>query len=914
MAQHAPTAGSTVHTGLPDDWTHHHLVFSPAGSERDAIRGGRHQDWERIVSDRRYVMLQTKRHAAATVAESRGARADSHDRSSNQHGKSFEGPGHKSVAGSIHSDWQMNLGSSATVGAGQYPAKYSFSTTAAGTCAGDASPDFVVYNTGQAGSNSGNREANIVAYDNLYSGCSGAVPTVYWSYYTGTGTAATSVVLSLDGSKVAFIETSAGGATLRILKWKAGEGTDSNAPAVPDSTSVTSWSACPASSSCLISVPLYGGYSDTISAPYYDYDSDTLWAGDSAGYLHRFTGVFLGTPTEVTSGGWPVSAGVTCGGGALSSPVYDAVHALIYVGNACGTLDAITTAGAVTTSAHIGFGFTDLQEAPLVDPAAGEVYVFVSADSYSGSAQAGVFQFPYNFSAGATGTEAQTGQATSTPMYMGTFDNSYFTSTSWSSPTGTLWVCGNTGGDPALYPISITNGIMASGAIPAGPVVSATATTCSPVTEFCTNGGADCTSSAGTDSIAVSPQTEPATPTINGCSGGEGCVITYTVSGTTATLARAGAFAGGASGMVVDTQNLATAGAFQLYFGTLGIQSCAGSGGFGTGSGGCAIQAPISGADFSLSANPTTLQLSPGGAAQAITVSATALSGFSGTVHVTFSGLPAGVTASPTTLDLTPGTPQQANFSAASNAATGTVSVQVNGVSGTLSHSVPLDVSVAATVDVVTYHNDVARTGLYPQETMLSPADVNSSQFGLLRVLAMDGKVDGQPLYLSGLTIGGQQHNVVYGVSEHDSVYAFDADTGAQIWQTSVLGANETSSDNHNCSQISPEIGITSTPVIDRQAGPHGTIFLVAMTKDSSGAYHQRLHALDVTTGVEMNGSPVEIQATYPGTGANSSGGNVIFDPGQYAARAGLLLLNGTIYMGWTSHCDQTPYTGWLMG
>jgi hypothetical protein len=177
----------------------------------------------------------------------------------------------------------------------------------------------------------------------------------------------------------------------------------------------------------------------------------------------------------------------------------------------------------------------------------------------------------------------------------------------------------------------------------------------------------------------------------------------------------------------------------------------------------------------------------------------------------------------------------------------------------------------------------------------------------------VDGKVDGEPLYLSNLTIAGASHNVTYAVTEHDSVYAFDADTGAQLWKTSILGTGETTSDDHGCTQITPEIGITSTPVIDRKAGANGTIFVVGMSEDSSGHYHQRLHALDVTTGAEISGSPTEIAASYPGTGANSSSGKVVFDPGQYAERAGLLLLNGTIYMGWTSHCDSGPYTGWLM-
>jgi hypothetical protein len=216
-------------------------------------------------------------------------------------------------------------------------------------------------------------------------------------------------------------------------------------------------------------------------------------------------------------------------------------------------------------------------------------------------------------------------------------------------------------------------------------------------------------------------------------------------------------------------------------------------------------------------------------------------------------------------------------------------------------------------VDVTTYHYDVGRTGLNASETSLTTGNVNASKFGLLRILPVDGLVDGQPLYLSNLTAGGQQRNVVYAVTEHDSVYAFDADSGAQIWKTSILGSNETTSGDHGCGQITPEIGITSTPVIDRNAGPHGAVFVVGMSEDQAGGYHQRLHALDATTGAELAASPTEIHATYPGTGANSSGGNVVFDPGQYAERVGLLLLNGTIYLGWTSHCDSGPYTGWLM-
>jgi len=340
------------------------------------------------------------------------------------------------------------------------------------------------------------------------------------------------------------------------------------------------------------------------------------------------------------------------------------------------------------------------------------------------------------------------------------------------------------------------------------------------------------------------------------------------------------------------------------------------SGGLSVGCG--SVTATKSTPDFSFSANVSSLTLTAGGSAQPVKLSATALNGFSGTINVTTSGLSSGVTASPSTLSLTPGTQQTVNLTASAAATVTTSTVVFTATSGMLSHSASVAVTVSAAVagpgvDVTTYHYDVGRTGLNASETSLTPSNVTSSKFGLLRMLSVDGLVDGQPLYLSNLTAGGLQRNVVYAVTEHDSVYAFDADSGAQIWKTSILGSNETTSGDHGCGQITPEIGITSTPVIDRNAGPHGTIFVVGMSEDQSGGYHQRLHALDATTGTELAGSPTEIHATYPGTGANSSGGNVVFDPGQYAERVGLLLLNGTIYLGWTSHCDGGPYTGWLM-
>jgi hypothetical protein len=226
-----------------------------------------------------------------------------------------------------------------------------------------------------------------------------------------------------------------------------------------------------------------------------------------------------------------------------------------------------------------------------------------------------------------------------------------------------------------------------------------------------------------------------------------------------------------------------------------------------------------------------------------------------------------------------------------------------------------LALSWARSQDVLTYHNNNSRTGLNSRETILTTANVNSTSFGKLFTLALDGKVDAQPLYLHAVTIAGNgTHNLLIVVTEHDSVYAFDADTGAAIWHVTAFKSGETTSDDRGCGQVTPEIGITSTPVIVRPKGSNGVIYLVAMSKDSAGDYHQRLHALDAATGDELYKGPVDIAAKFPGTGDNSSGGDVIFDPAQYKERSGLLYLDDTIYLAWASHCDARPYTGWIMG
>jgi len=206
---------------------------------------------------------------------------------------------------------------------------------------------------------------------------------------------------------------------------------------------------------------------------------------------------------------------------------------------------------------------------------------------------------------------------------------------------------------------------------------------------------------------------------------------------------------------------------------------------------------------------------------------------------------------------------------------------------------------------VTTSQYDNARTGANLSETALTPQNVNAGQFGKLFSLKVDGDIYAQPLYLPGVEIPDKgKHNVVFIATEHDSVYAFDAggQPATPLWQVSFLnpgaGIVTVPSQDVSCPFIRPEVGITPTPVIDRETG---TLFVLARTKESQGMlqsarYVQKLHALAVTTGAEKFGGPVEIKASVQGRGAASSGGQIAFDPLRELPRASLLLTNGNVY------------------
>jgi hypothetical protein len=229
----------------------------------------------------------------------------------------------------------------------------------------------------------------------------------------------------------------------------------------------------------------------------------------------------------------------------------------------------------------------------------------------------------------------------------------------------------------------------------------------------------------------------------------------------------------------------------------------------------------------------------------------------------------------------------------------------------------------ALAADVLTYHNDNARSGLNPDEIALTPQDVQASTFGLKFKLIVDGQLYAQPLYVSSVPIfnGSQflgRHNIVVAATEHDSVYAFDADSGALYWHVSLIGPGEIASDPRNCPAILDEIGVTSTPVIDRGVGPYGTIYVLAMTRAANTlTYFYRLHALDLSTGKDVR-SPTLIQASYPDPGGHGPNydpatGNINLNPGYSQQRAALVLANGLIYTAWCSFCDVPPSSGWII-
>lgn len=221
------------------------------------------------------------------------------------------------------------------------------------------------------------------------------------------------------------------------------------------------------------------------------------------------------------------------------------------------------------------------------------------------------------------------------------------------------------------------------------------------------------------------------------------------------------------------------------------------------------------------------------------------------------------------------------------------------------------------TPSVLTWHNDNSRTGQNLNESILTVANVNTTQFGKKFTLSVDGWVFAQPLYVSNVTIPAKgTHNVVYVATENDSVYAFDAAgaPAAPLWRREFTNPATgitavPCADIPNC-PVGPVVGITGTPVIDASTG---TLYVVAFTKEN-GSYFQRLHALNIATGAEKFGGPLAVEASVHGTGTGNVTGTITFDSLIQNQRSALLLLNGVVYISWASFGDLDNYHGWVLG
>lgn len=464
--------GSEAAAHAITDWSYHHVIFSKPATAEQA---------RRVERDPRY-WQQIRRQSPALI-EAETPRVLATRLRVRPH------PPASGKSQGLKRDWAQDMGTGATVGAGNYPAKFSFNETTA-SCAND----FIVYNTGLLGSSGSGGQPSILAYNNVYTACEGdglgTAPAVYWSYYTG-GQIQTSPVFSLDGSQIAFVQTTGGVASLVLLKWAAGSGLLVD-PVTPASNAGYPTCAAP----CMTTLALVDASiaaSDTQSSVFYDYGDDAAYVGDDSGFLHKFTPVFTAPPTEVTSGGWPVKVNSSAPT-ALTSPVYDSVTGNVFVEDVGGFLYLVNSSAGVTESGQLDFSLANdggpgFVQGPIVDSSGGLVYAFVTSDGSGlcpgGVDCSGVYQLTTGFASGDFGSEALVGSSTlvpapPNPLYIGAFDNEYENSV--DPPTGNLYVCGNTGANPILYRIPIAAGVFGTVVSIAAPTLSTESPACSPVT------------------------------------------------------------------------------------------------------------------------------------------------------------------------------------------------------------------------------------------------------------------------------------------------------------------------------------------------------------------------------------------------------------------------------------------------
>jgi hypothetical protein len=560
---------------LVDDWTHHHVIFSDPGTEQDAIKNGRHAEWLRTVNDPRYRMQQIRRRAIARQASHFGSDPwNDKERDRGREGRSSAGNEDESM----QRDWAVTLGAAgASTAIDTYPAKFTFNVNATPSC----TQDYVIYPVDVAGSST---QANILGVNNLYkTTCTGTVPNVQFAYNVGTGVVQTSPVLSEDGTKVAFVESIQGGllnlagSVFHVLTLGTNgntgcpgspcNGNASNKPVAPGTLNNAKDVKIQMAPANLLILGIFGS-TDFRSSPFIDYTNDVAYVGDLNGALHKITGVFQGTPTEVTTGGWPFIAPVPLLGASASfgSPVFDGgasqhiyVASLANGSNAGGQIFCVTTAGAACATPSIQAGTSGIQDGLILDSTTEKIFV----TNNNGTSNA-LLQVSTSLAASSLVTVNM--GAAGSDLYNGTFDNLYYAS---GTNTGHMYFCGN----GTLYQVPVTNGTL-------GTTAAATTFTLSTVTGL----QADCTpltevfnpnitigGTTGHDLLFLGVRNHGAPA---GCNGGA-CVMTFDItSGAVPTAPIAtfplatGTTLQGTSGIVVDNVSTTTGGS-QVYFGNL---------------------------------------------------------------------------------------------------------------------------------------------------------------------------------------------------------------------------------------------------------------------------------------------------------------------------------------------------------
>jgi hypothetical protein len=550
--------------GVVDDWSTPHVKFSNPGTEEDAIKNGRHEQWLRIVNNPRYQMQQLRRSAA--WANRLGTPSPdlpgSRERRWNPplFGRRRES--------SLNRDWTVQIASAGSGSAfGAYPAEYGVNYSIA-SCS-----DFVAFPVDIAGSGT---QANLVGFNNLYSGtCStGTVPTVAFAYYVGTGSVQTSPILSEDGTKVAFVETTSSGSIFHVLTLgtTGSNGSAYNSPVQP--CTVNGTTSCATNNAVDTNIAMYGSAFDLYSSPFVDYTDDVAYVGDADGNLHKFTCVFNPTNlactlAEVTTG-WPVNLGDN-----LTGPVYDSVSEHIFAGSlntgnlycidvSSGTPEACSIS-SVSVGEVSGVAGLSVFDAPIVDSTAETV--FSEADS-SGDTESILMQANVNL-----GNVVQANMGVGgTHLYNGDFDNTYYNSSA-GAYSGYMYFCG--GGvsaydTPTLYRIGFnSSGTMNStndGSAYQLATATVSGTGCTPLTEVY---------NTSTDYLFLGVAADGAPAGCEVGLVGEACLMSFELddqspysfpSGPTATYLLGGSNDGyGSSGIIIDNVS-SQSGASQIYF------------------------------------------------------------------------------------------------------------------------------------------------------------------------------------------------------------------------------------------------------------------------------------------------------------------------------------------------------------